>query len=899
MQKLIKQYLKSLRNDPEISDLTLRQGQSLYLNGQCLLLTQGRVEFEFLVNDTYDDFFLSLYVEEKTIRAENKHSNQEVLLQHIIGCLLQLADELDRLNLQPPQGKAYTREGMIQRVMEERRLKALKAEYHIEFAHNPYGEHILTNERGAKYKLTFRDMPEETGYCTCPDYRTNKLGTCKHLIFAFTKKKGKKKSLRKPRTNYPFVEIYVDSLQDHAIRWFYPDPITNPEIQALLDQFFNEEQTLEVEKIYHFLNFLELAEGYKQILIRPEVHEKVEQVFNQKTLKQVQEQYPIDYSLINAELYPYQKEGVEFATYKEGVIIADEMGLGKTLQAITTAVMKKKIFGFERTLVVCPASIKDQWKSEIEKFCSEKAIVVSGKPEERALMYLDAEAYFVIVNYETVLRDRQVMNAANFDFIILDEAQRIKNFETITARSIKKLNKKHALVITGTPIENKLIDLYSIVEFLDPYFLSPLWEFSYQHCYFDTKAKNKITGYYNLQTLNERLQPLLIRREKREVIKQLPSITEINVPVEMSVDQQEYHANFAHAIGRILGKKFISAYDMQRLMMLMNQMRMACDSTFLIDKETNISPKLEELKFILQDQLNVKSAGRKVIIFSEWVRMLGLIGKLLRSLDIGFVELSGKVPISKRQHLIHEFFNNPQCHIFLSTEAGGAGLNLQAADTVINFELPWNPAKKNQRIGRIDRLGQQNDHLTVINLITKDSIEMRIASGLILKQNLFEGALNESSTLDEVDFSSKGRSQFLKQIELMIDEMAIPTQAESEETYQEEPYVEEVRTEELDLTKEPEDVEAEIPPIQASKEISAQPLPESPATSSHSRTHSSDSSPHPKEKMKEMEVVMNQGMNFLSGLFKMATGKSLGAEGQKIEIDPETGEVVMRFKLSM
>ena len=458
------------------------------------------------------------------------------------------------------------------------------------------------------------------------------------------------------------------------------------------------------------------------------------------------------------------------------------------------------------------------------------------------------------------------------------------------------MKKTHALVITGTPIENRLIDLFSIMDFIDPFFLTPLWEFSYQHCYFDVDRKNKITGYFNLQSLKKRLQSILIRREKREVIKDLPNITEIDVPVEIHEEQAALHASFAVGVAAILRKKFMTQYDINRLMLLLNQMRMVCNSTFLIDQETNFSPKLIELKHILTEKLDLQNQEKKIIIFSEWIRMHGLIGHLLRELNLPFVELNGKIPVSKRQILIDKFQNDPNVKVFLSTEAGGSGLNLQAADTVINFELPWNPAKKNQRIGRIDRLGQTAEHLTVINLITRGAIEMKIATGLILKQNLFEGVLNETSDLDVVDFSSKGRSQFLKQLELIIDELTdpVPDAAGNEENESLLAEINEFTGDaEIEPTAEPvgagikEDIDSD------SEEI------EKEQSSSRPSENTSDPSPDQVEKVEQMEQVMNQGLGFLTGLFKMATGKDMGTENQSIEVNKETGEVVMRFKIPM
>ena len=534
---------------------------------------------------------------------------------------------------------------------------------------------------------------------------------------------------------------------------------------------------------------------------------------------------------------------------------------------------KKEHLGFKRTLIICPASLKNQWKQEIEKFSHEQAEVVEGFPEERLSIYQESKAFFLILNYETVLRDFVDINRMEADFIVLDEAQRIKNYETLTARSIKALSKKHGLVITGTPIENRLVDLFSIMDFLAPFMLTPLWEFSYQHCYFDPEKDHRIIGYYNLQSLKERLKSILIRRIKREVIRDLPHITQVDIPVPMSLEQQDYHNNFARGAARIIQKKYLTAFDVNRLMSFLNQMRMACDSTFLIDKETNISPKLKELKHILVEKLDLANSKHKVIIFSEWVQMNALIAQMLRQENLTFVELSGRVPIKNRQKLVNIFQEDPECKVFISTEAGGAGLNLQAADIVINFELPWNPAKKNQRIGRMDRLGQTANRLTVINFITRNSIEMRIASGLEIKQNLFESVLNQAARTDEVDFSKKGRSQFLQQIEAAIEEMLMPGQAEI-------PDYDQIWAEVSQDSLEVFDPEAEADEVD----------PPSPEQTSHISTV-------PKPTPQQTQEVLQQGMAFLNGLFQMATGQSLGMENSAIEVDEKSGEVVMRFKL--
>lgn len=898
MLDLIKSHLTSLKADPNLSHLSYRQGQALYVNGQVQTLSQGANQIEVLIDDEYGDYQVAIQIKDEDVLIAYTQGAKETEPHHLIAAMMQYHEEVNRSESRPlPTGKAYTREGMVRRVLAEREERARKAEYRVEFADNPYGEHVLYNDRGVVYKLTFHDLPAETGYCSCPDHRTNKLGTCKHLMFAYQTKKGDKQSLRKPRKAFPFVEVGLDPLKDYQIRWFHPDPEEiEPGVKKLLDQYFGRETHLpeDPQRIRKLLYFTQEARAYKQVLIRPEVEERIERAYQQQVLEQMAASHRMDLSQLKAKLYPYQLEGVKFAAYRDGVIIADEMGLGKTLQAIATALVKKDAFGFRRTLIVCPASLKDQWKNEIEKFTDEEAVVVNGKPEEREEIYRESEAHFLIINYETVLRDSEAINRMDTDFIILDEAQRIKNYETLTARNIKKLQKKHALVITGTPIENRLTDLFSIADFLDPYFLTPLWEFSYRHCYFDEDKKNKIVGYYNLQELKDKLRPLLLRRTKREVIKELPQVTHLDIPVPMHPDQAELHANYARAAAQLLAKKFLTPYDMNRLMMMLNSMRMVCDSTFLVDQELEkpVSPKLEELRHILLEKLDVLASDRKVIIFSEWTRMNGLIGKLLREIGVSFVELNGKVPIPKRQALVDKFYQDPTCKVFVSTEAGGSGLNLQVADTVINFELPWNPAKKNQRIGRIDRLGQESDQLTVINFITRDSIEVRIATGLMLKENLFENVLDSDTFGDAVDFSEKGRAQFLQELMTVIDDLVEPGPADGEEEGESVPselreLVEEAAVPTPSPTEEPQ----EEPIAQPVAQGAASPSPQE--TASQRNGQRRPRSPQ----TQQMEEVMNQGMGFLAGMFKMMTGQEMTAEDQRVEIDEETGEVVMRFKM--
>jgi superfamily II DNA/RNA helicase len=256
--------------------------------------------------------------------------------------------------------------------------------------------------------------------------------------------------------------------------------------------------------------------------------------------------------------------------------------------------------------------------------------------------------------------------------------------------------------------------------------------------------------------------------------------------------------------------------------------------------------------------------------------------------------LNGTVPVKSRGELIKKFENNPECKVFLSTEAGGAGLNLQVADILINFELPWNPAKKNQRIGRIDRLGQKSNKLTIYNLITRNSIEQQIAAGLLVKQSLFDGVLGNNNSTDYVDFSTKGRSQFIEQLESFLSGMKEETDEAivSEESHEQGTELERDLAESFEQEYQ-EDDDADKSQLSIPVEEDEKASIEAAAVAQKAAAVEIES------KTAELEQVMNNGMQFLAGLFKMSTGKEMSLEGQQIKVNKETGEVTMTFKLPM
>ena len=520
-----------------------------------------------------------------------------------------------------------------------------------------------------------------------------------------------------------------------------------------------------------FVPLLDELKAFKAVRVSSAVMGRLELLLQEQQLEDLAREIPPPRVKLKARLYPYQMDGVRFGLFKRAALIGDEMGLGKTLQAIALAAAKKEVFGFEKVLVITPASLKEQWKREIERFSDETAEIVEGGPMQRRAIYGGNGSYFKITNYEAVLRDVMLLARFKPDLVILDEAQRIKNFSTKTAEAVKSIPRRHSLVLTGTPLENRLEDVYSIVQFLDPHLLSPLWRFAAGHFMLSRSKKGKILGYRNLDRLHAQLKPLVIRRRKEEVLRDLPQELVNNYYLDLHHQQQKIHSGYLQSLIPILNKKYLTPIDLRRIQELLVRMRMVCDSVYLIDRKTHISPKLQELEGII-DEMVVQS-GRKMVIFSEWTTMTYLIGRCLSEAGIGFVELSGKVPVNKRQALIDEFSANPKCRVFLSTDAGGTGLNLQAADCVVNFELPWNPARVRQRIGRVNRIGQKSRCINVVNLITKNSIEEKILAGLQLKTDLFTGVFDGGA--DTVEFTREKRTELLNQLRGMLgEELLLP-----------------------------------------------------------------------------------------------------------------------------
>jgi len=637
---------------------------------------------------------------------------------------------------------------------------------------------VMNSVSGKTYRVALRGLKRGDSYCSCPDFRTNTLGTCKHIEFALdaVKKRFPKSVNEKPyrRTR---ISLHIRYGEKAELRLLLPEGLDERALEIAGP--LRDAPVRDVDDLLSRIRGLERL-GFP-VHIYPDAEEMVNGLLQKKSLdtlvgevRRDPKGHPLRKSLLKVELLPYQLDGVAFAAGAGRAVIADDMGLGKTLQGIGVAELLARETGISRVLVVCPASVKSQWVAEVERSTDRTVQLVAGSARQRAEQY-SGGAFFSVCNYEQVLRDLPSIEAARWDLIILDEGQRIKNWQAKTSRVIKGLASPFALVLTGTPLENRLDELYSVVQFINARQLGPAFRFFHRHRVVDEKGR--VLGYRNLDELRRDLGPVLLRRTRSAVLRQLPPRSTEIFRIPPSAEQADIHNGHKRTISTILSKRYISEMDLLRLQKALLMCRMAADSTYLVDKEPpGYSTKLAELDSLL-DRLTAEEA-RKIIVFSEWTTMLDLIEPFVKKRKVGFVRLEGSVPQAKRQELVNRFQRDPGCRIFMATNAGATGLNLQAADTVVNVDLPWNPAVLEQRISRAHRMGQRRP-VQVYILVTEDTIEEGLLSTLSAKRDLALAALDPESPVKEVALTGS-IEELKRRLEVLIGEKPAAPVDESE-----------------------------------------------------------------------------------------------------------------------
>lgn len=649
------------------------------------------------------------------------------------------------------------------------------------------------------YKIIYRGEGSPWNYCSCMDFKSNQLGTCKHIEAV---KMWLADNKKQPDTSLPpYTSVYLSYAAGRKV-CIRIGSEKREEFLRLASEYFMDDFVLRPDCIYSFFTFLSRARKISDTFrCYDDAYQYILDLRDGRRREQLVEEKCSDAqldSLLNARLYPYQKEGIRFAVRAGKGIIADEMGLGKTIQAIGTAEVLRREGLVSSVLILCPTSLKYQWKKEIERFTGAEAHVIEGGHYQRKVQYNAVEPY-KIISYNSACNDIKVLDSLRTDMLIMDEAQRLKNWNTQISKAARRIESDYTVVLSGTPLENKLQELYSIVQFVDQYCLGPYWRFTD----FTTvmSSTGQVTGYKNLNIIGQQLTGVLLRRRKCDVALQLPGRSDKNLFVAMTKEQRALHDECQFVVGQIVTKwrkmHFLSEKDRNRLLLLLNQMRMVCDSTYILDQKSRHDTKVDELVQIVVEM--VENGDEKMVVFSQWERMTRLICQELDKRSIGYANLNGSIPSVKRKELMDHFTADPQCRVFVSTDAGSTGLNLQVASVIVNLDLPWNPAVLEQRIARIYRIGQQRP-IQVINFVSERSIEERMLSTLNFKANMAGGILDNGE--DTVMMEDSKFNKLMETVEEVVSEPAADGTKEAQETLRNESHSIDVEDESEEMMEE-------------------------------------------------------------------------------------------------
>ncbi|MFC4651811.1 SNF2 helicase associated domain-containing protein [Lactococcus nasutitermitis] len=480
----------------------------------------------------------------------------------------------------------------------------------------------------------------------------------------------------------------------------------------------NANRSFQVSKIFEHIagtSFSEKFKSFYEDLIHPEnyPYEKPEH--------------------IKAELRPYQETGVRWLSmlshYQLGGILADDMGLGKTVQAITylLSVLKEN----ENVLITAPASLTYNWASEFEKFTDTiDFVVVDGTKAERDAM-IEAKHQIYITSYGSFLKDAPAYEEKDLTYLLLDEAQVVKNYSSKTNKALANLSVEHTVALSGTPLENRIEEIWAIFQVVMPGFLPPRDKF------------NKLAP----NVVSRLIQPFILRRKKEDVLTELPEKMETTVYNVLAEDQKVIYIAQLELMQRQVMAMDSKALSHSRIEILagITRLRQICNTPALFMEDyKGSSGKLERLKELLEQ---VKDSGHRPLIFSQFTKVFPFIKNIMDELDLSCYELTGSTPVKDRLSMVQAFNAGSRDAFLVSLKAGGVGLNLTSADVVILVDLWWNPAVEEQAIARAHRMGQKNT-VEVIRLITQGTIEEKIMEIQERKKDLIANVL-EGDIIDK------------------------------------------------------------------------------------------------------------------------------------------------------
>ncbi len=459
---------------------------------------------------------------------------------------------------------------------------------------------------------------------------------------------------------------------------------------------------------------------------------------------------------LRAELRPYQHEGLMWLEHKRdagvGGVLADDMGLGKTLQTIALLAREKEARRMDiPSLVVAPTSLVGNWKREFEKFAPHVRVITYSGPRRHRLIPDFSKAEVIITSYPVLIRDLTPLTDREFHYVIIDEAQAIKNARSLASTSVRALSARHRLALSGTPVENNLGELWALFEFTHPGLLGRQQEFR-------TQFRDPIEKHGDeeqLQVLRRRVEPFILRRLKESVAKDLPPKTELVRAVDLTGDQRDLYESIRLAadseVRGAIARKGMAGSAVTILDALMKLRQVCCDPRIVpveSARKVKLSAKYKLFFELLEAQL---AQGRRILVFSQFARMLALLGKGLEERNLKYLCLTGAS--QDRQGLVDKFEAGAADVFLISLKAGGTGLNLVSADTVIHYDPWWNAAAQMQATDRAYRIGQKKP-VFVYNLIAASSVEERMLVLQAKKRHLADTILGNAqglTSLSETD----------------------------------------------------------------------------------------------------------------------------------------------------
>ncbi len=572
-----------------------------------------------------------------------------------------------------------------------------------------------------------------------------------------------KGDIRKGKYNYFELNFSIKGLENEEILSILKAFRDNKKYYKLKTGEFLDLEEIELKK---FLKLLESLEGENKIeenkvsfpkskgiyLEKYLEEEKMKNFRGRKELKSLKNMLlnldNINFNIpknLNGVLRNYQEKGFKWLNTLDylgfGGILGDEMGLGKTFQTIAFLLSKENSI----SLIVAPTSLVFNWYSEFKKFApSLKVVMVNKSPSEREEIIKDYKKYDILITtYNLVKRDLESYKKIFFHYVILDEAQNIKNPSSQNAKSVKELKSKNRFALTGTPIENSLMELWSIFDFIMPNYL-------YDENKFTTRYYRRLEEEpVIIEELKRLVTPFILRRYKKDVIKELPDKIEKKLIIPMEEEQKKVYKAYLEQIKALIEKKVINdefkSSKIEILSYITKLRQIAIDPSLVMDKYLGGSGKMEAILELVTQGIE---ENHKILIFSQFTSVLKNISKLFKLNDISFSYLDGSTPSKERGKLVEDFNKNLNSVFLISLKAGGTGLNLTSADIVIHFDPWWNPAVEDQASDRAHRIGQKNV-VEVIKMISENSIEEKIVNLQEEKRKLIDSVMGENIVLGE------------------------------------------------------------------------------------------------------------------------------------------------------